>query len=427
MIQSVFILDGSREVLIEKHYRGNVRRVECDKFRDLLQMSGAGSAVPPVIRLAGSCFAVHVNRGALVFLALVAQESSPALALQMLERIAELLQIYFGECNEFAIKEHFVTVYELLDEIMDNGYAMTTESNVLMELLPPPSMLSKLLTTVGPEMASAVVSEGFLKRELPRGSLTPVPWRRLGAKYSQNEVFIDINESVDAIVGPDGRALYMCVAADVVCDAHLSGMPDLKLVFTDPLMISDCSLHPCVRYASYERDKVLSFVPPDGKCTLMRYIVRNPQVSLPIEIQSDIRFNADRHEGSVRITFVPRFSAAGSSGTEQCGVRIPFPFQVQTAVLSADVGTVRFDPSTRLCDWRIGTLARGRLAQLSGVLHLDPNQPCPERKPSVMADFYIPLASLTGMGVQRLDVYGEAYKPFKGLKCSTSSGQFEFR
>ena len=32
-------------------------------------------------------------------------------------------------------------------------------------------------------------------------------------------------------------------------------------------------MHPCVRLSRYERDKVMSFVPPDGKFKLASYSV----------------------------------------------------------------------------------------------------------------------------------------------------------
>ena len=33
------------------------------------------------------------------------------------------------------------------------------------------------------------------------------------------------------------------------------------------------NMHPCVRLSRYERDKVMSFVPPDGKFKLASYSV----------------------------------------------------------------------------------------------------------------------------------------------------------
>ena len=66
---------------------------------------------------------------------------------------------YFHECNEQRIKEHYVIVYEvreaqrtvyivgrkcfiqLLEEMLDNGFPLATESNILKELIRPPTVL----------------------------------------------------------------------------------------------------------------------------------------------------------------------------------------------------------------------------------------------------------------------------------------------
>ena len=40
---------------------------------------------------------------------------------------------YFKEMEEESIRDNFVIIYELLDELMDFGYPQTTESKILQE------------------------------------------------------------------------------------------------------------------------------------------------------------------------------------------------------------------------------------------------------------------------------------------------------
>lgn len=40
---------------------------------------------------------------------------------------------YFKELEEESIRDNFVIVYELLDELMDFGYPQTTDSKILQE------------------------------------------------------------------------------------------------------------------------------------------------------------------------------------------------------------------------------------------------------------------------------------------------------
>lgn len=44
-----------------------------------------------------------------------------------------MLTEYFKELEEESIRDNFVVLYELLDEVMDWGYPQTTESKILQE------------------------------------------------------------------------------------------------------------------------------------------------------------------------------------------------------------------------------------------------------------------------------------------------------
>lgn len=57
-------------------------------------------------------------------------------------------QDYFGECSEGVISDNMVTVYELLEEMLDNGFPLATESNVLKEMIKPPTILRSVVNTL---------------------------------------------------------------------------------------------------------------------------------------------------------------------------------------------------------------------------------------------------------------------------------------
>ncbi len=46
---------------------------------------------------------------------------------------SQVLTEYFKELEEESIRDNFVIIYELLDEMMDFGYPQTTESKILQE------------------------------------------------------------------------------------------------------------------------------------------------------------------------------------------------------------------------------------------------------------------------------------------------------
>lgn len=45
----------------------------------------------------------------------------------------QVLVEYFKELEEESIRDNFVIIYELMDEMMDFGYPQTTESKILQE------------------------------------------------------------------------------------------------------------------------------------------------------------------------------------------------------------------------------------------------------------------------------------------------------
>ena len=52
-----------------------------------------------------------------------------------LHKIVEVFTEYFKQLEEESIRDNFVIIYELLDEMMDFGYPQTTESKILQEYI----------------------------------------------------------------------------------------------------------------------------------------------------------------------------------------------------------------------------------------------------------------------------------------------------
>lgn len=66
-------------------------------------------------------------------LALSKRNSNAAEIIFFLHRLCAVLSEYFKELEEESIRDNFVIIYELLDEMMDFGYPQTTESKILQE------------------------------------------------------------------------------------------------------------------------------------------------------------------------------------------------------------------------------------------------------------------------------------------------------
>ena len=54
-----------------------------------------------------------------------------ALAFQFLHELVKVLKSYFGDFTEESIRNNFVLIYELLDEVLDYGYPQNCSTDVL--------------------------------------------------------------------------------------------------------------------------------------------------------------------------------------------------------------------------------------------------------------------------------------------------------
>lgn len=76
---------------------------------------------------------------------------------------------------------------------MDNGFPLTTEPNILREMIAPPNLVSKVLSVVTGN--SSNVSD-----TLPVATASCVPWRTTDLKYSSSEVYVELVEEMDATI-----------------------------------------------------------------------------------------------------------------------------------------------------------------------------------------------------------------------------------
>jgi AP-3 complex subunit mu len=480
MIQSVFILSPTGEVLIEQHFRGVTSRSVCDYFWDRASVSvnhlgGLSTAtslltnaeqqmllplhdtVLPVMEVPesnhGTVYIISILRDGLSYLAVLPAEVSPLMILEFLHRIASIFVEYFGSpADESAIKDNFSTVYQLLEEMVDYGWPLTTEPNALKAMIRPPSVISKL--------QSVVFSNTTVSDELPSGTISNMPWRAAGVSYTQNEIYMDIVEEVDAIVdATSGNLISSDVSGSIQCQSHLSGIPDLLLTFQDPQLIDDCSFHPCVRYGRYERDQVVSFVPPDGNFELMRYSIsaqKRANFSPPIDVNAQWSVtqpqpsqaaaslsSGDKGNSSARLMVQLRVKSLSSliisssrkgspTVIEDVSVTIPFPKQVRTATFQVSAGSIIYDEAGKVAKWSLGKLvddATMKRVQLTANLKLNPQYQLGEEiiAPNLSLHWKIPLASVSGLTVNGLSLTGESYRPYKGVRNITKSGLFQVR
>ena len=237
MLQSFFLISKNGEVLIEKHWRDVTPRSVCDYFWDEVNKYETKEEMPPLVHTT-KYYLISIYREGMFFVGTTTVETDPLGVIEFLHRMFDTFEIYFEEVTETNIKDNFSIVYQLLEEMMDHGYALTTEPNALKLMIKPPSVLARMANALG--RGTSQVSD-----ELAEGTLSNMPWRITNVSHSQNEIYLDIVEEVDSILSVNGIIVSSEVTGVILGNSKLSGVPDLALHFSDPSVIDDCSFHPC--------------------------------------------------------------------------------------------------------------------------------------------------------------------------------------
>ncbi|KAI2532718.1 adaptor related protein complex 2 subunit mu 1, partial [Homo sapiens] len=129
MIGGLFIYNHKGEVLISRVYRDDIGRNAVDAFR--VNVIHARQQVrSPVTNIARTSF-FHVKRSNIWLAAVTKQNVNAAMVFEFLYKMCDVMAAYFGKISEENIKNNFVLIYELLDEILDFGYPQNSETGAL--------------------------------------------------------------------------------------------------------------------------------------------------------------------------------------------------------------------------------------------------------------------------------------------------------
>lgn len=416
MIHSLFMINSHGDVFMEKHWKSVIPRSICDYFFDVQRKTLISDDIPPVITTPHH-YLISIYRCQVFFVAVVMTEVSPLFVIEFLHRVVDTFVDYFSECTETILKENYVVVYELLEEMLDNGFPLATEANVLKELIKPPNILRQL--------ANTVTGKSNMSETLPTGQLSNIPWRRTGVKYTNNEAYFDVIEEVDAIIDRNGSTVFAEIQGYIDCCVKLSGMPDLTLSFMNPRLLDDVSFHPCVRFKRWESERLLSFVPPDGNFRVMSYHIGSQGiVAIPVYIKHNIQF---REGGSGRLELSVGPKQTMGKMVENVILQVMMPKTVLNVGLNPSQGKYSFDPHSKHLSWEVGKVEPGKIPSLKGSITVQSGTPLPDGNPPITVQFTIPQLTVSGLKVNRLDMYGEKYKPFKGVKYLTKAGRFQVR
>lgn len=119
----------------------------------------------------------------------------PLYAFTFIRTFLDILIEYFGEVTAPVLRDNFDIVHQLLEETLDaSGHPLTTAPNALRDIVLPPSLITKLLSVAGVAGHSGPTTSNL------SAFSSPIPWRKAGLRYNNNEIYFDIVETLDAVV-----------------------------------------------------------------------------------------------------------------------------------------------------------------------------------------------------------------------------------
>jgi hypothetical protein len=117
---AIYFLDQKGKIIISRDYRGDVGSNITERFqRKVLEMDER--TLKPVFTEKDTTFVwIRINNIYIVSVSM--GNPNVTLIFSFLYRMQAVLTSYFKELEDESLRDNFVITYELLDEMMDNGY-----------------------------------------------------------------------------------------------------------------------------------------------------------------------------------------------------------------------------------------------------------------------------------------------------------------
>ncbi|WWC61218.1 uncharacterized protein I303_103798 [Kwoniella dejecticola CBS 10117] len=424
--QAFFIFNQKGEVLISRLFRQDLKRSISDVFR--IQVISNPDVRSPIITLGSTSF-FHVRINNVYVVGVTKCNASAALVFEFLYRFITISRSYFSKLDEESVKNNFVLIYELLDEIIDFGFPQNSEIDTLKMYITTESIKS--------EMA---VREDSSKITIQATGATS--WRRSDVKYRKNEAFVDVIETVNLLMSKEGAVLRADVDGQILMRAYLSGTPECKFGLNDKLVLQkrgnegtksddaveldDCQFHQCVRLGKFDSDRSISFIPPDGEFELMRYRSTS-NINLPFRLQTHV---TEPSKSRVEYTIHLKANFDSKLNANNVILRIPTPLNTTGVQAKVGIGKAKYVPGENVIVWKIPRLQGAQECTLTAEADLAATTHRQAwSRPPIQVDFSVVMFTASGLLVRFLKVFEKSgYQSVKWVRyLSKANGSYQIR
>lgn len=224
----------------------------------------------------------------------------------------DALESYLGApltSSKIEARTDLVTV--LVNEMIECTIPIQTDINMLQTVASLEGLFSKILS-IGSDLANAALPSKPTRgpqKGITSGTSSPIldpeiPWRRPNVRHTNNLMYVDVEERINLILQavprknklvslakrfdsafysdtqPDGLGMALVpvtgtISGQINFNSQLSGVPHIQMYLKGARHLIDLPrLHRCIQMDLWTASPgTLSFVPPDGRSTLMEYTV----------------------------------------------------------------------------------------------------------------------------------------------------------
>jgi AP-2 complex subunit mu-1 len=267
-----------------------------------------------------------------------------------------------------------------------------------------------------------------------------IDWRREGIRHRNNEIYVDVLESVNLLLSSTGSVLQQEVTGVVQFNTKLTGMPECKFGLNDILVIDEenkdkkpsgveityCTFHRCVRLEKFDADRTISFIPPDGEFELLRYRVTD-NITLPFRIIPTVQEEQNMTKVSINLKVIANFS--NQLFATHVVIKIPVPKNTCKTKIKKSFGRAKYEPEQQAIVWSVKRFVGKAECIINAEVDLIPTaQLKPWSRLPINMEFELPMFTSSGVHVRFVRVYDKSgYHANRWVRYIAKSGTYQIR
>eukprot|EP00455_Lapot_gusevi_P049590 TRINITY_DN705_c0_g1_i6.p1 TRINITY_DN705_c0_g1~~TRINITY_DN705_c0_g1_i6.p1 ORF type:complete len:468 (-),score=141.13 TRINITY_DN705_c0_g1_i6:134-1474(-) len=439
-ISQFYVLSPRGDTIISRDFRGDVPKGTNEIFfRKVKFWKGKQQDAPPVFNLDGINY-LYIKKSGLYFVCTTKFNVSPSFVIELMNRCSKVFKDYCGVLSEESIRKNFVLIYELLDEMLDDGYVQGTST----ELLKAYVFNEPVVVQKERGLSSLKLPDLYPQKTTPSTSVDKPISLSSDMSGRKNEIFVDIYEKINVTFNASGYVLNSDIDGTIQMKSYLSGNPELKLALNEELVIGkpsgnnfgygvvaidDCNFHECVKLDEFENRRVLTLVPPDGEFTVMNYRITSefrapfrifPLFELvnPYKVELIVKVRADIPEQNYGGNVIIQFPVPRTATSVSC--------ELATGVVGQSTEYLAND---RKVVWKIKKFVGGTEQTLRAKIVLSQAQQNNNIRRDIgpiSMTYEIPMYNVSNLQVRYLRIMeqNKSYNPYRWVRYVTKSSSY---